>query len=58
MISYIDEFEELITGMDSGQGYIQNFVDGLSDLCILKTSYWSSGMKGLLEPYQKHLTLQ
>ena len=34
MISYIDEFEELITGMDSGQGYIQNFVDGLSDLHI------------------------
>ena len=34
MISYIDEFEELIAGMDSGQGYIQNFVDGLSDLCI------------------------
>ena len=34
MISYIDEFEELIAGMDSGQGYIQNFVDGLSDLRI------------------------
>ena len=34
MISYIDEFEELIAGMDSGQGYIQNFVDGLSDLHI------------------------
>ena len=34
MISYIDEFEELIVGMDSGQGYIQNFVDGLSDLRI------------------------
>ena len=34
MISYIDEFEELIARMDSGQGYIQNFVDGLSDLRI------------------------
>ena len=34
MISYIDEFEELIAGMDSGQGYIQNFIDGLSDLRI------------------------
>ena len=34
MISYIDEFEELIAGMDSSQGYIQNFVDGLSDLRI------------------------
>ena len=34
MISYIDQFEEQITGMDSGQGYIQNFVDGLSDLHI------------------------
>ena len=34
MISYIDEFEELIARMDSGQGYIQNFIDGLSDLRI------------------------
>ena len=34
MISYIDEFEELIAGMDGGQGYIQNFIDGLSDLHI------------------------
>ena len=34
MISYIDEFEEMIAGMDGGQGYIQNFVDGLSDLHI------------------------
>ena len=34
MISYIDEFKELIAGMDGGQGYIQNFIDGLSDLCI------------------------
>ena len=34
MISYIDEFKELIAGMDSSQGYIQNFVDGLSDLRI------------------------
>ena len=29
MISYIDEFEELIASMDGSQSYIQNFVDGL-----------------------------
>ena len=32
MTSYIDEFEELIAGMDGSQSYIQNFVDGLHDL--------------------------
>ena len=32
MISYIDEFEELIASMDESQSYIQNFVDGLRDL--------------------------
>ena len=32
MTSYIDEFEELIAGMDGSQSYIQNFVDGLRDL--------------------------
>ena len=34
MISYIDEFEELIAGMDGNQTYIQSFVDGLHDLKI------------------------
>ena len=45
MISYIDEFEELIAGMDSGQGYIQNFVDGLSDLRIknIILVWWNEG---------------
>ena len=45
MISYIDEFEELIAGMDSGQGYIQNFVDGLSDLHIknIILVWWNEG---------------
>ena len=32
MISYIDEFEELIASMDGSQSYIQIFVDGLHDL--------------------------
>ena len=45
MISYIDEFEELIAGMDGGQGYIQNFVDGLSDLRIknIILVWWNEG---------------
>ena len=45
MISYIDEFEELIAGMDGGQGYIQNFVGGLSDLCIknIILVWWNEG---------------
>ena len=34
IISYIDEFEELIAGMDGSQTYIQSFVDGLQDLRI------------------------
>ena len=34
MTSYIDEFEELIAGMDGSQTYIQSFVDGLHDLRI------------------------
>ena len=34
MASYIDEFEELIAGMDGSQTYIQSFVDGLCDLRI------------------------
>ena len=57
MISYIDEFEELIAGMDSGQGYIQNFVDGLSDLRIknIILVWWNEGS---IRPYQKRLTLQ
>ena len=57
MTSYIDEFEELIAGMDGSQTYIQCFVDGLRDFRI-KILYWFSGMKVLLEPYLKHLTLQ
>ena len=45
MISYIDEFEELIARMDSGQGYIQNFIDGLSDLRIknIILVWWNEG---------------
>ena len=45
MISYIDEFEELIAGMDGGQGYIQNFIDGLSDLRIknIILVWWNEG---------------
>ena len=45
MISYIDEFEELIAGMDGGQGYIQNFVNGLSDLHIknIILVWWNEG---------------
>ena len=34
IICYIDEFEELIAGMDGSQTYIQSFVDGLQDLRI------------------------
>ena len=56
MTSYIDEFEELIAGMEGSQSYIQNFVDGLHDL-RLKNIILVNGMKGPLGPYQKHLTL-
>ena len=34
MTSYIDEFEELIAGMDGSKTYIQCFFDGLWDLRI------------------------
>ena len=45
MTSYIDEFEELIAGMEGSQSYIQNFVDGLHDL-RLKNIILVNGMKG------------
>ena len=56
MTSYIDEFEELIAGMDGSQTYIQSFVDGLHDLRI-KNIILVQWNEGSLEPYLKHLTL-
>ena len=54
MISYIDEFEELIASMDGSQSYIQTFVDGLHDLRLKNIILvrWNEGsIRTILEAF-------
>ena len=54
MTSYIDEFEELIAGINGSQSYIQNFVDGLHDLRLKNIILvrWNEGsIRTILEAF-------